>query len=350
MHTPPMEWIRGQEIGHGTFAKVTLAKPTSQNSRFPPLMAVKSCSLSHSSCLKNEFMMLNELKDCPEVVECYDQCITVENGEKLYNVALEYASGGSLFDKLKSSEGLRLLESDVRRYTKSILKGLQFIHEKQIVHCDVKLQNILLFSDDNVKIADFGLAKRAAAAVEAFMSVKPKYEEVRGTPLYMAPETVVGGEQETASDIWAVGCLVSEMLTGVPAWNCSDIGSLLMKIGVGAEIPEIPGKLSDAGKDFLGKCFIKDASERWTAEMLLKHPFIDGEDGVAIMASTSPRDPFDFPDWESEQAVAVTPCFSLESEFKDEVETRLSMVSRLRQFVTVEVPDWSDSGSWVTVR
>ncbi|KAI3794091.1 hypothetical protein L1987_36718 [Smallanthus sonchifolius] len=335
-----MEWIRGQEIGHGTFAKVNLAKPTNQGSRFPPLMAVKSCALTHSSSLMNECTMLDQLKDCLEIVTCYGACVTVENGEKLYNVALEYASGGSLADKVKNSENSRLSESEVRRYTKSILKGLQFIHEKGVVHCDIKLQNILLFSGDAVKIADFGLAKRAAGVCDAGY-------EIRGTPLYMAPETVVGGKQEAASDVWAVGCLVSEMLTGKPAWTCSDIGALLMKIGVGAEIPDIPGKLSEAGKDFLGKCFVKETSDRWTAEMLLKHPFIDGDDQIP---SCSPRNPFDFPDWESEQTFMVTSFCSPELESWNGVETRVSTASRLRRLVTVEVPDWSVSSGWVTAR
>ncbi|KAI3808572.1 hypothetical protein L1987_24526 [Smallanthus sonchifolius] len=328
-----MEWVRGPAIGHGTFARVTLAKPTNQTSLFPPLIAIKSCPASQSSCLKNEFMILDELKSCPEIVTCYGERFTVENGEKLYNVALEYAPGGTLADKVKSSENLRLSESDVRRYTKSILKGLLFIHRRGLTHCDIKHQNILIFSGDNVKIADFGLAKKAKAAEDS----DSEYE-IRGTPMYLAPETVAGGKQGPAADIWAVGCVVSEMITGKPVWRCSDIGALLMKIGAGADIPEIPGELSDAGKDFLGKCFVKEASERWTAEMLLNHPFIDGEHQ---MVSSSPRDPFDFPDWESEQTVCSPGSGS---------EMCLSVVSRLRRLVTVEGPDWSVTSSWFTVR
>ncbi|KAD7479402.1 hypothetical protein R6Q59_008232 [Mikania micrantha] len=344
MHTTT-EWIRGQVIGHGSFGKVSLAKPTSQSSQFPPLMAVKSCSSSRCASLKNEFMILDQLKDCPEIIKCYGDCFTVENGEKLYNVALEYASGGSLADKVKNSENSRFLESDVRRYTKSILKGLQFIHRKKVVHCDIKPQNVLLFPGDNVKIADFGLAKSATVPAVEFKSGN----EIRGSPMYLAPETVTGGVQEPASDVWAVGCLVTEMLTGKPAWSCSDIGALFMKIGVGAEIPDIPGKLSEAGKDFLGKCFVKDTSKRWTAEMLLKHPFIDGEDRIT---PSSPRNPFDFPDWESEQMITVTPFCSPESgsESWNGVKTRVSTANRLRQMMTQEVPDWSDSSGWVTVR
>ncbi|KAI3747909.1 hypothetical protein L6452_10639 [Arctium lappa] len=340
-----MEWVRGQSIGHGSFATVSLAKPTNHSSGFPPLMAVKSCGVSHSDSLMRERMILDQLKDCPEILRCYGDCFTIENGQKLYNVTLEYASGGSLSDRVKNSENLRLPESDVRRYTNSILKGLQFIHRNGFVHCDIKLQNILLFSgggNDDVKIADFGLAKESKSKSKS----ESKYE-IRGTPMYMSPETVAGGEQEAPSDIWALGCLVLEMFTGNPAWTCSDVGPLLMKIGVGAEIPEIPGKLSEAGKDFLSKCFVKDPNERWTAEMLLDHPFIDGQDRTT---STSPRNPFDFPDWESEQPIPATPFCLPEFDSWTGEDACISPAARLGKLVTGETSDWSDEDSWISVR
>ncbi|XP_076883193.1 mitogen-activated protein kinase kinase kinase 20-like [Bidens hawaiensis] len=333
----PMEWVRGKTIGHGSFASVSLAKPVNPTSgsgsgkAYPNLIAVKSCGVSHSASLMHERIILEELKDCPDIIRCFGDLVTVENGERLYNVALEYASGGAL------SEKVRLPENQVRRYTNSILNGLEFIHRNGFVHCDIKLQNILLVNNggkESVKIADFGLAKREAGDVDL------KYE-IRGTPMYMAPETVTGGEQESPSDIWALGCLVTEMITGNPVWNCSDVGGLLMKIGVGAAIPDIPGKLSDDGKDFLGKCFVKDPRKRWTAEMLLDHPFIksavvdeEAEDQI------SPRDPFGFLDWESEQS---------EEEFRSELPEILP-ATRLGQLLTEQKPNWSVSNSWVNVR
>lgn len=329
-------WIKYKSIGHGSFSNVTLAKPTNQTSHFPPLIAIKSSPIvqpTSTASLMNEFNILNELQNCPEIVTCYGDCFTCENGQKLYNIVLEYAAGGSLADKVNS----KVPETNVRKYVKSVLKGLQFIHRKGFVHCDIKLQNILLFSSDNVKIADFGLAKTTGFNSEY---------EVRGTPMYMAPETVIGGEQGPESDIWAVGCLVSEMITGKPVWDCSDIGSLLMKIGVGDDVPDIPEKLSDAGKDFIGKCFVKEKSKRWTAEMLLDHPFIAGDDEVS---TSSPRDPFDFPEWESDELIA-TPVWSMGSECCSGVEMGVSPVRRLRQLVREEGPDWSGTSSWVTVR
>ncbi|XP_071711353.1 mitogen-activated protein kinase kinase kinase 20-like [Rutidosis leptorrhynchoides] len=332
-----MKWVRGKTIGHGSFAAVSLAKPINQNSEFPSLIAVKTCGVSLSDSLSNEGQVLQQLKDCPQIINCYGDSMTIENNEKLYNLALEYASGGALSDKVKS---LRLSENEVRKYTCSILKGVEFIHRNGFVHCDIKLDNILLVNEDGkeiAKIADFGLAKRANLSSTMY--------DVRGTPMYMSPETVRGGEQEAASDIWAVGCLVTEMITGNPVWNCSDFSALVMKIGVGSEIPKIPAKLSEDGKDFLEKCFVKNPLERWTAEMLLDHPFVknitfDKEVGNQI----SPRDVFDFPDWETEESLCLTvPEFGLPT---------IAPAMRLGQLLTDQKPNWSSSvsNSWVKVR
>ncbi|KAL2231484.1 UNVERIFIED_CONTAM: Mitogen-activated protein kinase kinase kinase 20 [Sesamum indicum] len=118
-------------------------------------------------------------------------------------------------------------------------------------------------TNGRVKIADFGLTKRHGGRKGAATGC-----ELRGTPLYMSSEMVAGGEQGPPADIWALGCVVVEMLSGNPAWRCSYIAGLMMRIGVGEEVPEIPRSLPEEVRDFLGKCFVKDPSKRWTAEML----------------------------------------------------------------------------------
>ncbi|KAG5535611.1 hypothetical protein RHGRI_023390 [Rhododendron griersonianum] len=349
-----MEWVRGEVVGRGSFGTVNLAIPRKQSTGFPQFMAVKSCGSSHSASLMTEKSILDELGGCPQIIRCFGSDFSIENGEKLYNLLLEYASGGNLAEKIKNPGCRSLPESEVRRYTKSVLRGLQHIHKNGFVHCDIKLQNILLCSgnrNDVAKIADFGLAKKAGEEKE-----KVQFE-VRGTPLYMAPETVSAGEIEPPADVWGLGCLVAEMVAGAPAWQCSpsdDVCKLLMRIGVGDEIPEIPGDFSEEGKDFLGKCFLKDPTKRWTAEMLLNHPFVVDQDDTVPLDDTceasttgSPTGPFDFPDWESPCSIT-----SLPSPDKSWGSNRLSSTSaeRLRRLVTERRPDWSVLDSWVTVR
>lgn len=350
-----MEWIRGKQLGRGSFATVSSAKPKNQSAKTPPLMAVKSSEASFSALLKNEKQVLQQIGSCPQIVRCFGDDQTFENGTAFYNLFLEYASGGCLADQKKKNGG-RLPEQDVRRYARAVLKGLGFVHAKGFVHCDVKLANVLVFENGAAKIADFGLAKKAGPTGNR--------DEIRGTPLYMSPESVNEQEYESPADIWAFGCLVAEMVTGKPVWNHQsgfNMCELLMRIG-GDELPEIPEELSEEGKDFLGKCFVKDHRKRWTAEMLLEHPFVISDDTVPLEDVegeffSSPRGPFDFPDWVSMTSSEASPEFSdlqgkdLNWSFDWSSEKSSNPAAcRLPQLVTVETPDWSVSGSWVTVR
>ncbi|XP_057449528.1 mitogen-activated protein kinase kinase kinase 20-like [Lotus japonicus] len=349
-----MDWIRGHSLGSGSFATVNLAIPTNSSSQFRSPTAVKSSEVDFSSLLQNEEQVLNRLGSCPQIIKCFGHDQTVENGEEYYNLFLEYAARGTLSDQLKNHGG-RLPETLVRRYTRSILEGLKHVHAEGFVHCDIKLQNILVF-DNEVKIADFGLAKETG---EQKQSTK---WDCRGTPLFMSPESVNDSEYESPGDIWALGCAVVEMVTGKPAWNVlsgANIWSLLIRIGVGDELPLIPEELSKEGKDFLEKCFVKDPRKRWSAEMLLKHPFIiEVADDTAslplepvkeLLLSLSPRNHFELFDWASTVKSSVTT--SPDSDEWSRESCLCSSGERLRRLVTDQRPtDWSESGSWTVVR
>ncbi|KAF8410075.1 hypothetical protein HHK36_002597 [Tetracentron sinense] len=359
-----MEWVRGEAVGRGSFATVNLAiRRRSDCSHIPQLMAVKSALISQSSSLQNEKEILCQLRDCPQILGCFGNDFSIECGNSFYNVLLEYASRGTLADLLKNS-GAPLPESEVRRYTKSILKGLCYTHENGYVHCDIKLHNILLCSasdgGNDVKIADFGLAKKAGQREDGVSSL-------RGTPLYMSPESVTGIEQEAPSDIWSLGCVVAELVAGKPAWRCrddSDVGALLLRIGFGEELPEIPGELSEQGRDFLRRCFVRDPSKRWTAKMLLNHPFV-ADDTVSLPVAekpfSSPRSAFDFPEWTSPRSSFSNSAHSspspstdssncFEGEFHQPNSSSSSPTDRIRQIVTRKQPNWSSSDSWVIAR
>ncbi|KAK1302381.1 Mitogen-activated protein kinase kinase kinase NPK1 [Acorus calamus] len=272
-----MKWVRGATLGRGTFATVNVAtvhQTFSSDQQTPLLIAVKSAPVSQSSTLQHEHSVLTNLDGCPHIICCLGHDITTEpNGDRRYNLFLEYASHGSLHDLIHGG-GAPLQESVARRHARSVLLGLRHVHDKGLVHCDVKLRNVLVIDDDRqqVKIADFGLAKRAATKADSGDG------EFRGTPLYMAPESVLHGEYEPPSDVWAFGCAVAEMMTGSPVWRCTEVKSLLFEIA--SEEPLISEGLSEQGKDFLRKCLVKDPVERWTAEMLLGHPFVAEEGGM----------------------------------------------------------------------
>nr|XP_016472334.1 PREDICTED: mitogen-activated protein kinase kinase kinase YODA-like [Nicotiana tabacum] len=280
-----VSWYRGAMLGKGSFGHVYLAKlknTRSKNGYLPSVMAVKSAEVSISGSIQKEREVLNNIKGCPYIIRCYgDETTTGENGMMVYNLLLEYGSGGTLAERIKKLGNKGLPEFEVRSYTRSMLKGLNYIHAIGYVHCDMKPDNILLVLNSSkgsnefrAKIGDLGLAKREN------QSKKRRLETYwRGTPMYLSPEAVAENVQESPADIWALGCIVLEMLTGKPPWNQKedmDAEDVLKKIGEGHELPKIPGELSKEAKGFLKGCFVRNPRYRWTAEMLLNHPFVEG--------------------------------------------------------------------------
>ncbi|GFP90022.1 mitogen-activated protein kinase kinase kinase anp1 [Phtheirospermum japonicum] len=278
-------WFRGPIIGKGSFGRVykaTLKNSTSKYSCFPSVMAVKSAEVSCSGTIQKEREVMSNLNNTsPYLIKCFgDETTMGENGVMAYNLLLEYGSGGTLADRIEKSGGNGLPELEVRVHTRSVLRGLNHIHGFGYVHCDLKPDNILLLpngrkganiTEFSAKIGDFGLAKRQKD------SKKRKLEPYwRGTPMYLSPETVIDSAQAAPSDVWAVGCIVLEMLTGKPAWDEKNAEGILAKIGAINELPKIPGELSKDARDFLKCCFVRKSMYRFTCEMLLNHPFVDG--------------------------------------------------------------------------
>ncbi|MQM23039.1 hypothetical protein Taro_056100 [Colocasia esculenta] len=223
-------------------------------------------------------LLLHFVSGCPEVVAFYDDEVSVEvDGRRLYNVFLEYLPRGSLSELYR---GEPMAEDGMRRYAASMLQGLRRVHKEGC--------NVLIAGSGWTKIADFGLAKRAGA--QGSRSGHAGF--LRWTLLYMAPEFVEKSEYEPLSDAWSLGCVVSEMATGMPAWRyggratTSAAAPLLLHIGSDEELPEIPEELSEEGRDFLGRCFVRKPSERLTVEMLLGHPFM----AAAAVADASKSD------------------------------------------------------------
>ncbi|XP_047330832.1 mitogen-activated protein kinase kinase kinase 20-like [Impatiens glandulifera] len=268
-----VSWIRGKLIGKGSFGSVymaTLKKPRSKNGCFPSIMAVKSAEVSVSGTIQKEREALINIELSPYIIRCYgDEITTGENGQMVYNLLLECCSAGTLADLIKKSDGKGLPLSDVKLYTRSMLRGLSKIHDRGYVHCDLKPANILLLPNPSnglnkfrVKIGDFGLAKRMKPY---WKKGKCDSDHWRGTPIYMSPEATIDGIQEAPCDIWALGCIVLEMLTGKQQQHPLNDDKV-----------KIPEDLSKDGKDFLKGCFVRNTKFRLTAEMLLNHSFMDG--------------------------------------------------------------------------
>lgn len=179
------------------------------------------------------------------------------------NVILEYCGRGSLRQLYKQA-GHGFAELEIVSYVKPILRGLNYLHEQGVVHRDVKAANVLLTDSGEVKLADFGVATKVANL----------HNTVVGTPNWMAPESVLGGEGIcTASDIWSLGATIIELFTTHPPYHDLVPMATLHAIGTD-EHPPLPSGLSPLTKDFLLECFQKQPSIRISAKLLLRHKWL----------------------------------------------------------------------------
>ncbi|KAE8654944.1 putative FAD-binding Berberine family protein [Hibiscus syriacus] len=222
------------------------------------------------SSLQKEKEILKSLVDCTNFVGCFGGFTSVEPDQTMrYNLFLEYASGGTLLD-LMNIKGGKIPECDAKGYTRMIVEGVTDIHERGYVRSDLKPANILVFPSHGngitLKIADFGLAKHWGEKDEISGLC------FRGAEEYMSPESIKG-EMSGALDVWSVGCILMEMISGKIPWKYSNLKDLTKKLLKG-ETPEFPENMLTDGKDLLAMCFARDPNQRWTANMLLSHPFL----------------------------------------------------------------------------
>lgn len=168
----------------------------------------------------------------------------------------------------------------IRKYTKQILEGLEYLHSHDVIHrgnfqiiLDIKGANILVDKEGICKLTDFGGSKMLVEEID-----NNKQKSFKGTPHWMAPETIKTLESTRYSDIWSMGCTIIEMATGEPPWSqFTNQITALYNIMNAKNPPELPEFLSSALKDFLNKCFKMNPRERSNVFKLLRHPFITGE-------------------------------------------------------------------------
>lgn len=270
IHGTLKKWKIGDSLGHGSMGQVLKALNIETGEIFAIKRIFFNPSISthqeYVNILKQEIDILKQLEH-PHIVKYLGSETIHEN----FCVYLEFAPGGSLA-RLLGTLG-PLPESTVRVYLRQVLEGLNYLHSKGVIHRDVKAANILLDGEGNVKLSDFGCSKQ----YENDETQSGFLNSFKGSILWMAPEVLKKAGYGRKADIWSVGILALELLTGRPPWpEFDNYISAVMKIACSSDIPSIPDSLSSDAKDFIQKCLERNPTLRSCAKELLGHPFITG--------------------------------------------------------------------------
>ncbi|CAK5277694.1 unnamed protein product [Mycena citricolor] len=297
------KWIKGALIGAGSFGKVYLGMDASTGL----LMAVKQVELptgtapnqerkkSMLSALEREIELLKDLQHENIVQYLYSSL-----DDDFLNIFLEYVPGGSVAALLRNYGAFE--EPLVKNFVRQILQGLNYLHERDIIHRDIKGANILVDNKGGIKISDFGSPRRSKtvrvvvvalvdSSVDGMADLltgnRMHRPSLQGSVFWMAPEVVKQSAHTQKADIWSVGCLLVEMLTGEHPWATLTQMQAIFKIGSSAK-PTVPSDISSDAQDFLMRTFELNHEARPSAMELLQHPWIgkkpSGKKGAQTLA------------------------------------------------------------------
>lgn len=199
----------------------------------------------------------------PFMVQFY---YSFQTEKKLYFV-LEYCPGGELFTLIQNKS--KLSEADTRFYACQIVLALDSLHRKNIIYRDLKPENVLLDKDGYIKFTDFGLSKLNV--------MENDVKSICGTPEYLAPEVVAMKQYGKGVDWWTLGCIIFEMITGLPPFYKNNRKELFE--GIKYHNPKLPQNISNECKLLISQLLEKDPTKRLGVnggEEVFKHPWFNG--------------------------------------------------------------------------
>ncbi len=253
-------------LGNGSFGKVRLYRDKNFKELLFAIKTLKKEGISpyQFNLLKREVDILSNM-DHPNIVKYFG----IFEDDLFIHIVMEYLKGQDLSKIISLKNYNDFSENQMGIIIQQLLKALSFIHSKKIIHRDIKPENILFSDKKNLytlKLIDFGLAANSDQEIKTV-----------GTPSYMSPE-MIDGNVTYVSDIWSVGVIVYQMITGdLPFIGKDDNNKTLYeKIKNGNYDTEILNEkdCSEEVKDFINKALQKDIKNRLTVDEALNHPWI----------------------------------------------------------------------------
>jgi len=247
-------------IGKGNFAKVKLAKhiPTGKE---VAIKIIDKTQLNPGSLQKlfREVRIMKTL-DHPNIVKLFQ---VIETEKTLYLV-MEYASGGEVFDYLVLHG--RMKEKEARAKFRQIVSAVQYCHQKKIIHRDLKAENLLLDSEMNIKIADFGFSNEFV--------IGNKLDTFCGSPPYAAPELFQGKKYDGPEvDVWSLGVILYTLVSGSLPFDGSTLRELRERVLRGKY--RIPFYMSTDCENLLKKFLVLNPARRASLEVIMKDKWMN---------------------------------------------------------------------------
>eukprot|EP00929_Paragymnodinium_shiwhaense_P064409 TRINITY_DN3224_c0_g3_i1.p1 TRINITY_DN3224_c0_g3~~TRINITY_DN3224_c0_g3_i1.p1 ORF type:complete len:359 (-),score=53.97 TRINITY_DN3224_c0_g3_i1:98-1174(-) len=273
---PWADYKRLQQIGSGSFGNCFLVEKRGDNGKSKHLV-IKEIDLSglnkdQRSAADMEVKVLSSLRH-PYIVRYHEGF----HHSSTLCIVMDYCEGGDLWQYICQSKkrGALLPESQVVRWFTQLSLALKYMHEKSVLHRDIKSQNVFINKHEAgslgcVKIADFGISKVLGEGPQAFART------MVGTPYYLSPEMCQAYPYAQPSDVWALGCVLFELCALQVPFEAKEVVQLVEKI-VNQNPPKMPSAYSRDVANLYLDMLHRDASRRPTAAAILQRPFIQAE-------------------------------------------------------------------------
>ncbi|NXA20751.1 NEK4 kinase, partial [Ibidorhyncha struthersii] len=261
-------------VGKGSYGEVSLVRHRQDSKQYViKKLNLKNASNRERKAAEQEAQLLSRLKH-PNIVT-YRESWQGEDG--LLYIVMGFCEGGDLYHKLKEQKGKLLPENQVVEWFVQIAMALQYLHEKHILHRDLKTQNVFLTRTNIIKVGDLGIARVLENQYDMASTLI-------GTPYYMSPELFSNKPYNYKSDVWALGCCVYEMATLKHAFNAKDMNSLVYRI-IEGKLPPMPKDYSPQLVEIIRTMLSKKPEERPSVKSILRQPYIKHQISLFLEAT-----------------------------------------------------------------